>query len=438
MSLPETSTKTVHLAALKCAALLVPTHQRPEWLQEWTSELWYVHQACMTDWGPSWQAERAIASFCLGAFNDAICLRRNTPRTKSPKAHPLHSAAQCALFLTILAATTWCLALLLPGVRTAVQPTPYRDTHNLIAISADGRSETPVPTISAEQYRSWRNRTQHLFSDFAFYQTSIKLLHIAPHQAPQLSVARASSNLFDLLGVSPSFATQPAHDGIPHTRPERKTLAHYLQCRPRDHRPHPQARPAPRQSRRHPSRRLLATPRQSRRLAARARRSRRRNPRNHSRIRHRPPRSVILANSHCRNLASLHSPTRRQASQLRLRLPRRSHAGHLRYLYLHSLPRSSRPTRHHFAPSRRVPRQSPPPPLVHQAAPLDLPLEQARSHPAHRLFWIPRHRPLQHIHHTGSLSVSPGHQLLLRAPLRFPLDPPRSTEALPRLSASAD
>ena len=211
MSLPKTSTKIMHRAALKCAALLVPTHQRPEWLQEWTSELWYVHEACVCKSGLSWQSEREVAAFCLGAFNDALCLRSNTPHTKSPKPRPLHSAAQCALFLTILAATTWCLALLLPGVRTAVQSTPYRDTRNLIAISANGRSETPVPTISAEQYRSWRNRTQHLFTDFAFYQTSIKLLHIAPHQAPQISVARASSNLFDLLGISIPFA----HDGTP-------------------------------------------------------------------------------------------------------------------------------------------------------------------------------------------------------------------------------
>ena len=215
MSLPKTSTKIMHLATLKCAALVVPTRQRTEWLQEWTSELWYVHQACITELGPSWQAEREITAFCLGAFNDAICLRCNEPRTKSSKSRPLHSAAQCALFLTILAATTWCLALLLPGVRTAIQPTHYRDTHNLIAISANGRSETPVPTISAEQYRSWRSRTQHLFTDFAFYQPSIKLLHIAPHHTPQISVARASSNLFDLLGVAFPSAIQPAHDGIP-------------------------------------------------------------------------------------------------------------------------------------------------------------------------------------------------------------------------------
>ncbi len=212
MSLPETSARTMHLAALRCAALLVPTRQRTEWLQEWTSELWYVRRTCI----PSRHvmASRERRSRLL----PRRIQRRHLPPPQHatiPQSHPLHSATQCALFLTILAATAWCLALLLPGVRTAVQPSPYRDTRNLIVISANGRSETPVATIRADQYRTWKDRTQHLFTDFAFYQPSIKLLHIAPHHAPQLSVARASSNLFDLLGVSLTFATQPSHDGIP-------------------------------------------------------------------------------------------------------------------------------------------------------------------------------------------------------------------------------
>jgi MacB-like periplasmic core domain len=213
MSLPENSTRTMHLAALRCAALMVPTRQRTEWLLEWTSELWYVHQSCIPSRTLSWQGERDVAAFCLGAFNDAMCLRHSALR--SSKLSPLHSAAQCTLFLTILAAAAWCLALLLPGVRTAVQPSPYRDPHNLVAISANNYSETSLPTIRADQYRSWRNRTQHLFTDFAFYQPAIKLLHIGPHNTPQLSVARASSNLFDLLGIPLTFATQPSRDGIP-------------------------------------------------------------------------------------------------------------------------------------------------------------------------------------------------------------------------------
>jgi hypothetical protein len=217
MNAHPTLTKTLHLAALWCAARLVPAQQRAEWFKEWTSELWYVHEARIPERALSWQGERDVAAFCLGAFKDAFCLHRTALRLKSHRAHPLHSAAQCVLFLTILAATTWCLALLLHGVRTAVQPSPYRDTRNLIVISANGRSETPVPTIRADQYRTWKDRTQHLFTDFAFYQPSIKLLHIAPHQAPELSIARSSSNLFDLLGVSVQFAssTRPARDGIP-------------------------------------------------------------------------------------------------------------------------------------------------------------------------------------------------------------------------------
>src|ERR1700734_4212507 len=136
MSSHPTSTKTLHLAALWCAARMVPAQQRAEWLQEWTSELWYVHEARIPKRALSLQGERDVAAFCFGAFEDAFCLHRTAPRLESPRAHPLNSATQCVLFLTILAATTWCLALFLHGVRTAVQPSPYRDTRDLIVISA--------------------------------------------------------------------------------------------------------------------------------------------------------------------------------------------------------------------------------------------------------------------------------------------------------------
>jgi hypothetical protein len=113
--------------------------------------------------------------------------------------------------MIILAATTWCLALILPGVRAAIQPPHYRDSHNLIVISATGLSSGDFPSIRVDQYRSWKDRRQHLFSDFAFYQTSIKLLHIAPHKAAELKIARSSSNLFDLVGLPIQFAAPTQH-----------------------------------------------------------------------------------------------------------------------------------------------------------------------------------------------------------------------------------
>ena len=56
---------------LRAASLLAPGDQRAEWVKEWRSELWYI---------PRRQAMR----FSLGAFRDALWLRRNnlSPATR--------------------------------------------------------------------------------------------------------------------------------------------------------------------------------------------------------------------------------------------------------------------------------------------------------------------------------------------------------------------
>jgi hypothetical protein len=60
----------VHLAILHVSAWLVPSRERAEWLAEWRTELWYASRAANL-------AE--VTGFCLGAFRDALWLRRNAP-----------------------------------------------------------------------------------------------------------------------------------------------------------------------------------------------------------------------------------------------------------------------------------------------------------------------------------------------------------------------
>ncbi len=217
MSTHSAPTKSLYFAALRCAARIAPVTQRSEWLQEWSSELWYVHEACVPESGISWEGEREVATFCLGAFKDAFCLYCNTPREDAGRTPLLHSARGCAFFLILIAIAAYGLALLLPGVRTAVQLPHYRDAGNLIVIANSGHAETSIPTIRADEYRSWRDRSQHIFTEFAFYQISTRLLHIAPHTHPELSIARSTPNLFNLLGLRVQFAdsTQPTGDGLP-------------------------------------------------------------------------------------------------------------------------------------------------------------------------------------------------------------------------------
>jgi hypothetical protein len=86
---------------LRTASLLAPGDQRTEWLTGWRSELWYIPR-------------RGSTVFCLGAFRDALWVRRNSP---SPGKH-LESPLSCLAFLAILAAVSLFIAVRLPAPDT--------------------------------------------------------------------------------------------------------------------------------------------------------------------------------------------------------------------------------------------------------------------------------------------------------------------------------
>src|SRR6266481_8018414 len=195
-----------NLVLLRLASLLVPGHRRGEWWREWRSELWHVRQACTSQSALSWKGEREIAEFCLGAFQDAFCLRREVGQKKVPLATTKGSAAQCILFLIAVAAVSYGFALLRPGVSAELLSSRYRVPHNLTLIQSARYSQDSVPTISAEQVRVWRGRKQQIFDGFAFYQIVQKPVSTASHAQSALRIARASSNLFELLALPIRFA----------------------------------------------------------------------------------------------------------------------------------------------------------------------------------------------------------------------------------------
>ena len=87
---------------LRAASLLAPGDQRTEWFREWHSELWYVPR-------------RGAARFCLGAFRDAIWLRRNNLSPAVGARIHLDSPLACLAFLATLAAVSMLVAVSLSG-----------------------------------------------------------------------------------------------------------------------------------------------------------------------------------------------------------------------------------------------------------------------------------------------------------------------------------
>jgi hypothetical protein len=189
-----------HLGLLRGASLLVPSRIRAEWRREWDSELWHVRHSCAAIDGVSWRAEREVTAFCLGAFQDAFCLRRDRPQRFAPLAAPQGSASHCMLMLGAMLAASYTMALLLPGVRAKNFLSKYQPDPGLVMIQ-DANNRKAGPTISSGQFRAWAGRRQKYFDGLAFYRITPEVVSTTPHIQTGWEVAGASSNLFLMLGL---------------------------------------------------------------------------------------------------------------------------------------------------------------------------------------------------------------------------------------------
>jgi hypothetical protein len=188
---------------LRMAALLVPRKARSEWLQEWRSELWHVWQICNQD--SAAHRQREITSFTLGAFQDALWLRRDYAASRPRIAFRAGTPARCILTLAI--ATTACIlfAYSRPSVWSLVRPYSYHDAKNLVMIARGGFESSSGPTMQLSEYEEWRRNSGHLFTGMAFYELANRHMQAAPVGERVLPIARASANLFTLLGVPIAF-----------------------------------------------------------------------------------------------------------------------------------------------------------------------------------------------------------------------------------------
>jgi hypothetical protein len=190
------------------AWLIVPGIGRLDWWREWRAELWQARNEYSYDCWFSLSAERAIASFCVGAYQDALCLRRLERRSKTAYRIRFGAAWQCILILAALLGTSYALMWVLPGVRAKQKLSQVAARSGLVLIKYTN-NEDSLPTISSRQYRAWKDQKQEFFDGFAFYRitkenVSWQQLNTSRDSA-RWGVARASSNFFTLLGLPVQF-----------------------------------------------------------------------------------------------------------------------------------------------------------------------------------------------------------------------------------------
>ena len=209
MLFPASILHGVYLGLVGVASLLVPMRQRAEWFREWRSELWHVRQECASGGGPFVNVEREVASFCLGAFQDAFCLRQHLWQSSPPLPIRKGSALRCLFVLCAMLLVGCGIAVVLPGVRTVRQQQLFELRQHLVLIHSARTDDEVVPTIPADQFRLWARGRHQLFDQFSFYQVVTQPLPTAAHPLQALTIAHASSNLFDLLGLRLRFTLPP-------------------------------------------------------------------------------------------------------------------------------------------------------------------------------------------------------------------------------------
>lgn len=198
---------TIPHVLLRCASLLAPIRERETWLQEWRSELWYVSRARESEEGSLFSKEKQNVVFCSGAFRDAWILRCESKSSHTVKIRPSRSAMRCTAILFLLVIVSFGISVSSPNVRAILHPSVYSDSRHIVLISPEGVSREPS-AVPMRQMRYWQRRAWRFFSEFAFYQPAKRPLRIASRYTPELSLARASANLFSLLGVQPIDGVQ--------------------------------------------------------------------------------------------------------------------------------------------------------------------------------------------------------------------------------------
>ena len=206
----ELGARSANFCLLAGASLLVLGSQRAEWWREWRAELWQVRHEFACVGGFSWSAERAIAGFCLGAYKDALCLRRLERRTKTRStgtrlSMQFGSAWHCLLLLALLLGASFALARILPGVSVARGRAQAVVRSGLVLIENVNNENSPH-TISSYQYQAWRASRQKFFDGFAFYrianeQVSWEAIEAGSRAGEGWGVAHASANFFSLIGL---------------------------------------------------------------------------------------------------------------------------------------------------------------------------------------------------------------------------------------------
>jgi hypothetical protein len=198
---------------LHCASLFVPTELRDEWRREWIAELWHVSQSCVSTGRVSLNAQRAVAAFCLGAIQDALCVRQLCRENSKVVSSQRGSARECLFWLAAALSLSYILSRVVPGVSIETHPSHYQVKPGLVLLQSELFSDNSLATVKGQQFLDLKVSRQRSIDELAFYRIEKEAASLRSHAVTKWAVAHASLNLFALLGGPlslPAFARTSA------------------------------------------------------------------------------------------------------------------------------------------------------------------------------------------------------------------------------------
>ena len=190
----EIAVRYAHEGMLRGASLFVPTSRRSDWLGEWRGELWYVLRECSPKTTVHPRSMKEATAFCLGAYRDAIWLRRRSWQKQQLISRICGSPAFCLLLLIGAFFATWGFARFSPRVaagmsRIEVYPWPISGPN---AVPCDCASD-----LIAEG-KSLRSMRQY-FDGLAHYSITRQTVSGSTMSRAEWTIAHANSDFFTAL-----------------------------------------------------------------------------------------------------------------------------------------------------------------------------------------------------------------------------------------------
>ncbi len=198
----ELVVRKVHFGLVWGASLLVPASKRRDWSEEWRTELWYVLRECSSKTSVHPRSVREATAFCMGAYRDAIWLRKRSWQNQQSLGRIGGSASACVCLLMGIFLATWGVAHISSRVAAVnemsrIRVSSFRLSDKLAApcdCVFDARLDNQLQKSSAIPRR--------YFDGFSHYNITRETAWASSTPRMVWTVAHAPSNFFAVTNLS--------------------------------------------------------------------------------------------------------------------------------------------------------------------------------------------------------------------------------------------